>query len=865
MPLCASCLIVELLVSCSFKDLAWVPGPLPSYIQHLYLDSNRISELNSSSLWGLSQLERLDLGAQKVPLIIRNNAFLSQRYLKTLILSSNRGLRLEPRAFAGLHSLQTLFIDYCDLTDSILTDNYLQPLYSLEKLELSYNRIVRVQPGSFFSRLNKFKELELKLNQIDSLCEEDLTGFQGITFSRLNLHSNKLNHMSSPDFNWEQCGNPFRNMSFNTLDISSNGFNMNTFRLFLKAIAGTPITVLRYSGSLGKGFSFNNLPDPDQHTFEGLRNSSVNVLDLDKNYIFALQEAIFRHLINATHISVSNNKINQIQKNAFSGLHSLHMLNLSSNLLGEIYSHTFDHLTDLRELDLSYNHIGVLGYEAFSRLPLLKLLNLKGNSLRSLGSTALLPNLETLVLSDNRLSSLWWLNKFVGRNITYLEVQDNRLTFLDDVYTIVTLFRHLQKLFFGGNFIKWCRSPAAGNRNNSLTILDLHDSSLQVLWAQGSCLDIFDDLSNLRGLDLRGNLLTALPQGIFQGLSSIIEIDLSSNSLTYLQPDTFPISLLLLDLSNNFLASLNPNAFRALAFIDLARNSFYCDCNLENFLWWLNRTNVTFLSPVKELTCEFPSNLQNLPLLSYSNIIESCEEDDEKAVLELRFALVIFSTLLVLTVVLGGFVYARLRGHIFIIYKKVIGRVLDGPKPPPHLENLQYDAYLCFSNADYKWVEMALLKKLDSQFSEKNLLRCCFEARDFLPGEDHLTNIRDAIWGSRKTICVVSSKFLKDGWCVEAFTLAQGRKLEELTNVLIMLVVGKVAHYQLMRYNAIRAFVQTREYLVWPEDPQDLDWFYERLVSQILKNNKAKKKKAAEDESQPAENNSIPLENLRPV
>lgn len=33
---------------------------------------------------------------------------------------------------------------------------------------------------------------------------------------------------------------------------------------------------------------------------------------------------------------------------------------------------------------------------------------------------------------------------------------------------------------------------------------------------------------------------------------------------------------------------------------------------------------------------------------------------------------------------------------------------------------------------------------------------------------------------------------LPDGWCLEAFTLAQGRMMEELTNVLIMLVVGKV-------------------------------------------------------------------------
>ncbi|XP_051792696.1 toll-like receptor 5 [Acanthochromis polyacanthus] len=92
---------------------------------------------------------------------------------------------------------------------------------------------------------------------------------------------------------------------------------------------------------------------------------------------------------------------------------------------------------------------------------------------------------------------------------------------------------------------------------------------------------------------------------------------------------------------------------------------------------------------------------------------------------------------------------------------------------------------------------------------------------------------------------------LSDGWCLEAFSLAQGRMLEELKNILIMVVVGKVTHYQLMKVNAIRAFVKRREYLVWPEDPQDLDWFYERLVSQILKDIKVKE--FVEDKPEPAE------------
>lgn len=61
----------------------------------------------------------------------------------------------------------------------------------------------------------------------------------------------------------------------------------------------------------------------------------------------------------------------------------------------------------------------------------------------------------------------------------------------------------------------------------------------------------------------------------------------------------------------------------------------------------------------------------------------------------------------------------------------------------------------------------------------------------------------------------------------------------------------KVAHYQLMKYDTIRAFVQRKEYLTWPEDPQDLEWFYERLVSQIVRD--AKVKKLVEDEPERAQ------------
>uniref|UniRef100_A0A4W5QST0 Toll like receptor 5 n=1 Tax=Hucho hucho TaxID=62062 RepID=A0A4W5QST0_9TELE len=165
-----------------------------------------------------------------------------------------------------------------------------------------------------------------------------------------------------------------------------------------------------------------------------------------------------------------------------------------------------------------------------------------------------------------------------------------------------------------------------------------------------------------------------------------------------------------------------------------------------------------------------------------------CLHNDEGLVQELRLSVFICSAL----ISVGTIVLACLRGFLFKVYKKVIARILEGPRKDPPADGPQYDAYVCFDV--YKWVETALLKKLDFQLSERNILRCCFEARDFIPGEDHLSNIRDAIWGSRKTVGIVSKEFLKDGLCLEAFTLAPSKMLEELRDYLIMVIVGKVPH-----------------------------------------------------------------------
>ncbi|CAG5928391.1 unnamed protein product [Menidia menidia] len=613
-----SCLLKGSIAHCGFRGLRWVP-PLPPNITHLFLDSNLIGEINRTSLAGLEELQVLDLGGQKVPLVIRNGAFRGLKRLRNLNLGFNPGLQLEPLAFAGLSGLLKLHLFSCSLNNLILEDSYLEPLSSLQTLDLFANRIKRLRPATFFANMTNLTDVNLMLNNIDQICESDLVGFKGKHFKVFNLNSVHLKDMMDRGFNWQKCGNPFRGMSFQTLDLSGSGLGVLQLKLFFRAIDGTEIHHLRFSGSIGRGFSFNNLLDPDQETFEGLRNSSVLSLDLSKNRIFALQRGVFSPLKELKAIDLSKNKVNQIHRNAFDGLQgSLKMLNLSHNLLGEIYSYTFASLTNLKVLDLSHNHIGALGYKSFSGLPNLNVLNLTGNSLQSLGFPASLPSLRVLLLDDNKLtaSSVKSITDLAG-NATYLSVQDNRLTNLEDVFTFSNHMKRLRFLLYGGNTIRWCTLSTQVGQND-VGFLDLHSSSLQSIWAQGKCLHLFGNFGNVIRLDLSLNGLHRLPGGVFKGLASVLEMDLSSNALTYLQPDVLPKSLKSLNLANNFIASPDPAAFSSLGFLDLSGNRFHCNAGLRGFLGWLRETNVTFLRPAQELRCEFPSAFHNVPLSDYS-------------------------------------------------------------------------------------------------------------------------------------------------------------------------------------------------------------------------------------------------------
>ncbi|KAM6081111.1 PREDICTED: toll-like receptor 5 [Chlamydotis macqueenii] len=817
---------VSLYYFCNLTDVPLVPKDTVK----LLLTFNYITQVTATSFQLLEHLLLLEIGMQYVyPVTIREGAFRNLPNLRVLDLGFNRILQLDLDAFVGLRSLTVLRLFQNYLGDSILEERYFQDLSSLEELDLSENEITKLQPHPLFYNLTALKAVSLKFNKISNLCESNLTSFQGKHFLFFNLSSNFL--YKTDEVAWAKCPNPFRNITFDALDLSDNGWSTERVQYFCKAIKGTQIGSLIFSShTMGSGFGFNNLKNPDNDTFAGLASSDLHLLDISNGYIFSLNSLIFQSLGSLQLLNLFKNKINQIQRQAFFGLGNLKTLNLSSNLLGELYDYTFEGLRSVTHIDLQQNHIGMIGQKSFSDLLSLEIIDLRDNAIKKLPS---FPHLTSVFLGDNKLMS-------VGDTkiaATHLELERNWLANLGDLYVLFQV-PDLQYIFLKQNRFSYCAKSDHVIENSQLIYMDLGENMLQLVWERDSCLDVFQALSKLQVLHLNNNYLSALPQEIFQGLTSLKRLNLASNLLSHLSPGLFPQSLTNLNLSGNQLFSPEPEVFMTLSILDITHNQFVCDCTLKSLLVWLNETNVTLAGSQSDRYCVYPPAFAGVPLSSLT--YDGCDEDELQETL--RFSVFVFTSVTLLMFLMAVIVFTRCRGICFVWYKTVTKKVIDSHPQAADKSEYRYDAYLCYSKNDFEWVQNSFLKHLDSQYFDKNSFTLCFEERDFLPGEEHINNIRDAIWNSRKTICIVTRQFLKDGWCVEAFNFAQSRYFCDLKDVLIMVVVGSLSQYQLMKHKPIRNFLQRSRYLRWPEDYQDVDWFLSNLSYQILKEKKVRRK-----------------------
>ncbi|KAL0961777.1 hypothetical protein UPYG_G00331600 [Umbra pygmaea] len=433
-----------------------------------------------------------------------------------------------------------------------------------------------------------------------------------------------------------------------------------------------------------------------------------------------------------------------------------------------------------------------------------------------------LGNLTYFQVAGNKITSgAIRYNVFKGlSNLRRLSINSNRITYTQDSKLINPPFYSLSSL----ESLDMFSQRPGGMHNLPSNLLDGLTSLVSITAGNINIKslhpDTFKYTPNLRSLDISSNIFTTLTPELFHPLPNLSKIYLSKcrfQSLDFLIQANLS-QVFYLQISHNELTVINDtlmHSLPSLTYLDMNYNSFRCDCSNVWFIQWVINNNQTQVVNAHQYLCKYPLNEKGSFLLDID--IHSCSGD-------LSFFYFISTSALVLLTLLGSFMYHLLRWQMVYAYYLFLAYLYDTKRRNASAAN-QYDAFVSYNTHDEPWVLGELLPELEGQQG----WRLCLHHRDFQPGKPIIENITDAIYGSRKTICVISRRYLESEWCSREIQVASFRLFDEQKDVLILLFLEEIPDQQLSPYHRMRKMLKRRTYLSWPRAGEHTGAFWQKL------------------------------------
>ncbi|RVE59179.1 hypothetical protein OJAV_G00201840 [Oryzias javanicus] len=844
---------------------------VPHLIQ-LDLNNNRIQQVDSFSFSNLNSLQKLNLNNNKLSKL-DTNLFNGLRNLTELRISHNEIRTVSSASFKSLTSL--MFLDISDNKLQSLTDTnvILQQLPQLQELIIKQNNLTHFYSWELTNTSVQLHTLDLTLNPFQDF---KITADIFPNLLHFSIGSNKSNPLK-----WDLKRTALPRVS--SLDISRLHLTLTDMNSLFQAVNRT-LTILRMNDMKQNPNALIDLSCsiPTMSTLQFRRNKlkrvearllerciNVSELDLAENDIQFVSEEAFKGLPRLKTLTLSQNKLTSVPS-AIWDLPGLYKLDLKMNRINTLQCQDFTNQTELRTLYLQNNSISNLTGCVFNDLIQLTLLKLQSNEIIKLNNAfkSHLPNLRVLYLNNNHLTGIG-KEEFKGlRSLQNLSLQENRLGNLNkESFSGLKNLTHM--LIMSNNIQKKDLDSGAFNALVNLKLLGLRDNHVQYK-SEGGCKAPFSHLSHLEELWFSGQRFhgkSYLPANFLQGLTNLLHFDARSTQLVSLHKDTFnhtPKMEKLL-ISSNDLQALSPELlahtpnlkslyisrtqlssldfFRnanlkkleflqarknqysdiskevmlslpALLYVDLQGNTFTCDCNNADFLQWITTSNQTQFYDAYNFLCRNPPSFKDKKLLNF---------DPASCMVDTGFICFVSTTCSIVCLMVASFIFHFMRWQLVYSYYLFLAWLYDSKHRTKQRAD-QYDAFISYNNHDEPWVMEQLLPKLEGEQG----WRLCLHHRDFEPGRPILDNITDAIYGSRKTICIISRRYLESEWCSREIQAASFRLFDDQKDVLILVFLEDIPLNLLSPYHRMRKLLKRQTYLSWAR-AQNPQVFWEKL------------------------------------
>ncbi|XP_041640049.1 toll-like receptor 2 [Cheilinus undulatus] len=430
-------------------------------------------------------------------------------------------------------------------------------------------------------------------------------------------------------------------------------------------------------------------------------------------------------------------------------------------------------------------------------------------------SSVLFIRLEYLDLSENyiydpNLSRLLCDGKGVLRKLRTFNISRNSLRVINS--RIFTRLDNLEHLDMSGN--EFHNMPETCYWPPSLQVLNLSSSHLTKVTA---CLP-----QSLHILDLSDNALT-----VFNiSLSFLKELYISGNKLRSLPDGGFYPGLAMLSIQNNGLQTFSRNilnAYSNLTSLKASTSTYVCSCDFVAFMKSeVVHHQVSIRDEFRSYICDSPDGERGRSVGDVSLSVFECHT-------ALAFSLLCLFILGVILLIVGF-----CNKFNVLWYLKMTWTWLRAKKKPKLKKGeLEFDAFVSYSEMDSGWVEAHLVPELEQV---EPRLRLCLHKRDFLPGGWILDNIMDAIERSHRTLFVLSQHFVRSEWCKYELDYTHFRMFNHNDDSVVLILLEPIDKDSIpKKFCKLRKVMNSKTYLEWPDDDTQIPRFWQSLRKATLR------------------------------